>query len=199
MFLGRYTGLRHVRAGQHARQLTSQPVSWSADHHCEVTLSFRSKHIRRLSFRLFRQDADPPSIQPSHRQSPRSLVYHLHIMNDAPPPYTEIENAVKEAFDRDPKGAQAAFAKVLKEQSASVLVKQSNDLATTVTILKKSFENVSQSLVKIDRVVKDGGPRFPVWQTIYHVRGVRIVSLLLLYLVLNFSPPSSPGLQILDR
>ncbi|KAG7531346.1 hypothetical protein FFLO_04407 [Filobasidium floriforme] len=88
-------------------------------------------------------------------------------MNDAPPPYTEIGTAVKAAFQADPEGARAALAKVLKEQSASVLVKQSNDLASTVKILKKSFENVSQSLVKIDNVVKDGGPRFPVWQKIY--------------------------------
>lgn len=91
-------------------------------------------------------------------------------MNDAPPPYTEIGTAVKAAFEADPEGARAALAKVLKEQSASVLVKQSNDLASTVKILKKSFENVSQSLVKIDNVVKDGGPRFPVWQKIYQVR-----------------------------
>ena len=90
-------------------------------------------------------------------------------MNEAPPPYTVIENAVKAAFEADPKGAQEAVAKVLREQSATVLLRQASDLADTVKILKKSFENVSQALVKVDRVIKEGTPRLPIWQAIYSV------------------------------
>lgn len=90
-------------------------------------------------------------------------------MKEASPPYTVIENAVKAAFEADPNGAQEAVVKVLREQSATVLLRQASDLADTVKILKTSFENVSQALVKVDWVIKEGIPRVPIWQAIYSV------------------------------
>lgn len=89
---------------------------------------------------------------------------------EVPPAYQEVVSALNKAIAVDPVASKKALDEAIKKGSADVLIKQSRDLSSVITSLKKLFENVSLNLIRVDSAIKTGTARRPIWDQIYTVR-----------------------------